>query len=451
MNPKIFTYTKQNITLPKKTNKDSSLVMTFLGTRRVLRSLILAASLTFSPLHGEERIWTSSTGTQLTAELTSYDGVTVVLRSSKGRVIKLALNKLSSEDQSYLKENHAPEAPEIKEATPPENLPIPLGQISGPIDTPEGKPYFIYLPKTMVAGEKAPLLLWVDAARSNANMLKRFLAIADLTGFALATPVGKLNSPNNWRDKKHKHTKSCLNHIAETLPIDTTRVIFSGGSGGGKAAWLNASKLPCIGVMPFIAHIPPKVRPPKGKFYYIATGASDWFRYDSARDAAKYGERAIHRLYPGGHTLGDRYWAEDGLLWLYSKHVYEKRSEFPHEIARFEARLAKHLTSLSAQRPHEAYYWTDFYLNQCPVSVAYRPVIQALHTELEKNPECPHYLAGRKELVRYSRKVLTGIEPRNSRGHITSKQENYAKKMKLEYAGLPQLPEIFEHLGSKTN
>jgi hypothetical protein len=64
------------------------------------------------------RTWTSTSGTELTAELVSAAGGKVVLKAAEGRVINLRLDQLSKADQEYLAslEKKKPDAAEDADA-----------------------------------------------------------------------------------------------------------------------------------------------------------------------------------------------------------------------------------------------------------------------------------------------------------------------------------------------
>ena len=80
-------------------------------------ALALATILSFTPLTADERIWTSSDGREIKAELVSYDleAEKVVIKTSRGEYT-LTFAKLSEDDQKYLRKLAAEEAEEKKKA-----------------------------------------------------------------------------------------------------------------------------------------------------------------------------------------------------------------------------------------------------------------------------------------------------------------------------------------------
>lgn len=86
--------------------------------------LLLVASVAYS---GEAvvRSWISVSGSVIEAEFVSLQLDTVVLRQPDGKMIRIAMNRLSSADQIWVQANRAgakPQVPEVKEETPLEKL-----------------------------------------------------------------------------------------------------------------------------------------------------------------------------------------------------------------------------------------------------------------------------------------------------------------------------------------
>lgn len=397
----------------------------------------------------ELREWTSTVGSKIEAKAIGLSDGKVTLKTGNGRTLVLALTKLSKEDGDFLKEHFKPEpldAPSFKAPS----LDHPLGEIVGPIEAAEGSSYYLYLPKTLADGAKAPLLFFTGPKPSKASTLERFTSAAELTGMVLAASVESKNQTNAF-EINHGHTKKCLNHIGKTLPVEVSRVFFSGTSGGGATSLYNASLLKCLGALPYIAYIPDGSSPSKKGFYYLASGAWDYNRYSSAGAAKKFKERATHRMYPGGHRMGRSEIAEEGTIWLYTRHIYEKGEDFPEEKTRFEARFMPYLTSLSEKDSQLAYYWTDHILNLCEASGAIRPLVENLHEKLAGDQSNVRYLAGRVALDDFSERVFAAEDGKGSLAeHTTPKIQKEAQSLVEEFSDVPKIKETAEELLKKT-
>ncbi len=408
----------------------------------------------------QERVWTSTVGSTITAKAMQVKSGKVSLVTDQGRRITLALDKLSKEDQKFLQEHFKPGAIEAPEYQSPEGLDYPLGKVSEAIDTGHGSSYFLYLPTTLAAGERAPLMFWTGSGKGSPQKFDRFKRIAELAGMIVGVSVDASNDyPDDDKTaegvfkKNNRITREALDHMAENLPVvNVERVFFSGGSGGGATAFYNASKLKSLGALPFIAYIPRIAEPPKTGLYFVGGGAWDYNRYLSANAAEKFGSRSVHRVYQGGHSSGKPHIGEEGMLWLYTRHIYEKRDEYAEELARFEARLSKWLIELSSRNPQEAYYWCHHLRESCKVTGEMAEIAASLEENLAKNSANILYLEARDELQKFSKKHLSPFGERagSKKAHSDPKVVKAAKLLAEKYQDVPEFGIIFEELQRPT-
>jgi len=420
--------------------------------------LLMATSLQAAPT--EDRVWTSNVGSTVTAKAVRVKSGKVLLVTDKGRKLTLPLAKLSQEDQELLLEHFKAGVIEAPEYQAPVDLEYPLGKITEPIDTGHNSSYYLYLPTTLAAGEKAPLLFWTGSGKGSPQNFDRFRTISELTGMIVAVSVDSSNEyPEGDRTaegvfkKNNRFTREALSHMAENLPVvDVERVFFSGGSGGGATAIYNASEIKSLGALPFISYIYRTLSPPKGGLYFVAGGAWDYNRYLSAYAAKRFGNRAVHRLYPGGHHSGKPNVGEEGMLWLYTRHIYEKRDDYPSELLRFEARLSRWLLERAASKPCDVYYWCYHLREQCEVTGELSDLVSSLEARLVKDPENIRYLEAWKALQNFSKKYFAphGEAAGSKMGHTTPKIENAAKELAEKYKGVPELGIVAEELQRPT-
>lgn len=152
----------------------------------LLLSHVLCLSLSAAPT--DERIWNSSAGTTLKASATDFQNGQVVFKTSSGRVIKVPLNKLSEDDQKFLKEHFDIKEAKLGEPTGSgrafitEGLAHPIGQATGPIDAGDGSNYYVYIPKTLRVERKAPLIIYNSAGGGKERVVNRYAQGAELNG-----------------------------------------------------------------------------------------------------------------------------------------------------------------------------------------------------------------------------------------------------------------------------
>ncbi len=399
----------------------------------------------------DERVWTAKMGSKVTARAVSFDGEIVALVTSAGKEIQLKIGKLSEPDQKFLRD-HFQQGGADSDETVPVDLPIETGKTLGPIQADEDSSYFIYVPENLIPGGRAPILFVTWSGGSNINSVDNFKKAADLLGIALGASKESKNGKGRLPINA-KHSKDCLSHIRETLPIDTKRTVFAGNSGGSVVAWRNAIYNPSVGCIPFNGYLPEEFKKPaKGRFFYVCGGAKDYNRYLSAYAAKTMSKESTHRFHPGGHVGSGPGPASDGLIWVYTRHLYDKRAEFPDEIRLIEGRLLKWLKQEFVENPHEAYYWTDHLLNTCEVTGSFRGQIEELHRTLSENANAVRYLEARKALVAFSAKQFAdlGKDGGSKFEHTTSKIEKAASRLKEKYAGVPGLDAVLEDLGQPT-
>lgn len=398
----------------------------------------------------EEREWTSTAKTSISGRAIALTNGSVELETTDGRKLKVPLDKLIAEDQLFIKKHFMGKLPTLPELTPPADLPFTQGEIHGPIDAGDGSSYFLYLPKSLSQGYKAPLFFWTGSSQSKPSTLKPFIKAAELTGMILATSV-ESNNKNRSSPSNVQHSGNCLEHMMNTLPIEKGRVFFSGDSGGGAVAFLNANSYKCSGVFAYISYMPDSKTPKNGDYVYTAGGAWDYNRYLSAFAARSYGEDGTHRLYPGGHRSERNHVAMEGICWLYSRELYDNLKDREEERQRFEARFSSYLREeLVPQYPHYAYFWCDHFLNLCKTDGPLGETLQDLSDELA--PTQQRYLDGRKALDEFSREQYAdlGRSQRSESAHTTKKIQSAAQKLEAEFGDVIEIGDTARELGKET-
>ncbi|MEM7146239.1 MAG: hypothetical protein AAF591_13965 [Verrucomicrobiota bacterium] len=422
------------------------------------RSLSVAITLLNSALlHAteptEERTWNSTAGTSITAKATAIENNSVTLVTSDGRPIQVPLDKLADTDRAFLADHF-----QIEPATPPgatastsipaTNLPHPLGQTVGPITTPSGSNYFVYLPTTLKADRKAPLILFTNAGGGSAKVIDLMLEGAELNGWIAACSVESRNK--NDTDDNFKHCKNAVEHLFATLPIDEDRLYFTGGSGGGAMSLRNASEMKHAGAIPIIGYIPPGAVVSGGK-YVVINGATDYNRYVSANARKLFGDDAIHRFHPGGHSKGPDWLMTDAMTWLNGLYLADDGKDLTDERIDFEASMIDWIKKLRENNePWRAYAWALFLQEQYDVSGDNEPVIEALVTELGDDEANRKYVEGLAALDEFSGEYLSGMGTGSLMSHTTTKIQKAAEEIAKDYAGVPHIEETAKALAQPT-
>ncbi len=239
----------------------------------------------------EVRAWKSTAGTTIEASATKVENGKVSMKAANGRVLEVSMDKLSAEDREFLKEHFA-----IKEPVPgqptgstvallADNPAYPPGKVSGPIDAGEGSHYYVYIPKNLREGRKAPLMLHTGSSGGNANAAKMYAEGAEIAGMITASCVESKNGTSF--EANHEHAKRCVAHLLANLPIDENRVYFTGNSGGGAMSFYNALRIKSAGNMPLIGYSKDG-KFEKNQYCYGIGGTRDYNRYATAGAVAQF-------------------------------------------------------------------------------------------------------------------------------------------------------------------
>lgn len=374
----------------------------------------------------------------------------MTLEKPDGSTLKIGLDQLDEAGQEFLRKHFAlkdepAEGAVVERGAAPSDLVHPLGEVVGPIDAGASN-YFLYQPKSLVAGRPAPLLFITGAGGGKAAMVARHKLGAELNGWIVAMSVesknGRASSP---------FIKDSLEHIKVNVPIDPERIYYTGGSGGGVRAIINLVEFGGIGAMPVIAHGGIDDLPSKPNQFYFIGGAHDFNRYGTAYLRAHYGKNAFHRFHPGAHAGGPADLAEDGMVWLNGRFLREQRKErgFAEEIADYEQSLLTWLQKMKGDRPYRALMIADYLLNDYEIEKENRAAVETLARELSGDPLNVQFLEGLKALDELSEDELSKLGGSSQKGHVSPKVNKEAQKLMEKYPGVPELGPIFENLQKK--
>ncbi|TAE78265.1 MAG: hypothetical protein EAZ65_05000 [Verrucomicrobia bacterium] len=400
------------------------------------------------------RDWKSSANTTIHADALALKQGIVTLRKDDGTTLKVPLAKFATDDQkallAHFGEEQAKAASGSGIAFVTEGLPHPIGKTSGPIKTGDGSTYFVYLPKTLREGRKAPLLHFNGSGGGSAASLKGYLEGAELNGWILAACVESRNS--NPIPSNHEHAKRCVEHLVSTLPIDRERVYFTGQSGGGAMSFYNAARLDAAGAIPLIGYIPQGTSIRKGH-YFICGGATDWNRYLCGQATVFLGKDAVHRVHPGGHSSTPSWILNEGITWLNGRYLGDasRKRELDPERADYEAALLAWIGVLREKEPHRALFWCRFLTDTYKAKGNTATAAEAIARELERDDINKLYVEGIAAIDEFSRDYYATFEYSGYANGLTSDRIiKAADKLAEKYAGIPFIEDTAREMGLKT-
>ena len=447
----------------------------------IICALIFLGSV--GPLLGKDgralRLWTSKKGTKVVARVVQLDDQSVTLRKRGGAEIILPLSKFIEEDQSLIKsafqkefeERDEPEPepePEfddeeenededLEDHLPEEDLPEEFqqgfGVFQGPIRASEGASYYVYLPTTLVKGQKAPLLFWTGHHKGKASTLDWMREGAELTGTVLAVSVESKNAGEKSLLNNLEYTKDCLKHISRKLPVETKWVFFAGNDRGAASALFNSDRFRCAGAFLVNGYIPRNTEGNGKGFYFVTTGTQNTNRYLAAKVVNTIGKDATFYPYAGNVRLPEGDVGLHGLIWLYTRHLYSMSRLRSSEVDRFEKRFKVWLKEHVHLSPWETLYYCQHLLITCDVEGEFRDFVLKIKAEVEEDPEAQNYMDARKAFGRFAEKVYAGyaaLDVRLDKNHTTPKIEVEVNKLVEKFGEAPYFGELFELLAQPT-
>jgi len=403
-------------------------------------------------IHGAEwtemRVWTSTTGSKVKAEASSLKNGQVTLETDGGKKITLSIRKLIKADQDFLIAHFSEDSPEEGELD--ENL--VTGKILGPIEADHDSHYYLYLPESLSAGVKAPLLLWTGGGGGKSEDLKRLINGAETAGMILAVSVeAKEGNEEQW-PVSLSHCKDCVRHITRTTPVDSDSIFYGGQGGGGAVAIHNAYKMGSAGTFTISGSISRWSDGSTKGHHFMAGPARCSSRYLTAQAAVALGPTAIHWFFPGESGPGQADTTELGLLWVYASHLYSEIAARGKEKTHFEKRFLPWLKSHLEIAPGEGLFFINHLLEECPLGGEFKETLEELQLKLNGEAEAVDYVKGRKATFKFSDDQLSGhgLQFEILKNHITSKIEMSAKRLHKKYGKLPELDRITEDLSKPT-
>ncbi len=401
----------------------------------------------------EKRVWHSLSGHKTEAIALKVSAGIVYLKKSNGRVVKVKMKLLTEADQEFLNKHFELNEAVVDDANPKASgseaatgLPLPAGQLSGPIDA-EGSHYYVYIPKTLKKGRKASLLFYTHSGGGGkGKLIKRLADAAETLGWIMAISV---ESSNKGR-QNGIHVAHCLNHILETLPVDKNRIHYSGNSGGAAMAFINTNIMKAFGVMPNVGYIPQGFSV-KAKVIYGMGGGYDYNRYLTAYAVSKFKRNGFHRMSPKGHGVGPSDHYMDGMIWMHCKYLKMGKAS-SDEKEDFEASIINWMNNLKSTNPKRAYSTACIVRDVYKISGANAKLNDAIIKELSADKTNQLYHEGLLDINELSRKRLAklGKGGNSLKKHFCKEAAKAAEKLKVKYQGVEEIIEVLNAIMKKT-
>ena len=178
----------------------------------------------------------------------------------------------------------------------------PLPTVSNPTQT-----FALYLPKSLPATGRWPLLLVFDPRSRGRAGAEIFAAAADRWGWAVASSNNTLSDDNSDPDRNVRAVNAMFPDLMTHLPVDPRRVYAAGFSGGAILAWIVGLETGALTGVISVGGRPPDGRETElPNFALWATAGRVDFNFEPTRELDELARRAgrPHRfeVFEGPHA-----------------------------------------------------------------------------------------------------------------------------------------------------
>ncbi|MBK1854823.1 hypothetical protein JO972_07620 [Verrucomicrobiaceae bacterium 5K15] len=416
--------------------------------------LLLQISFAIAAEPTELRTWQATSGHKVQAKATQVDEGTVHLEKEDGKVVRVPLAKFVAADQERLKKHFEisdePALADGSGAKAAEGLPHPVGEITGPVQAGTNSSYYVYLPKSLKQGRKAPLLFYTNSINGNGKWIQELTEYAELFGWVVAISVESCNKAGY--EKSKASCKLALEHIMATLPVDDERIHYTGNSGGGAVAFLNSETMAAYGILPNTSYALESVKV-RTTVVYALGGGYDYNRYLTADAAERYKKDGFHRMTKLSHNRAPADHRGDGMFWMHCKYLGDAKKDHQEEAKDFEISTLEWLATLKQDNPKRAYS------NAIVFQEIYQPegsngrALEQLIKELAEDKDNVLYHEALLAIDKFSGKYYAplGEDAGSEMGHKPPKRVVSAvEKLQLSYGHIPEINEVLEAMKKVT-
>ncbi len=360
----------------------SSLAAVLLGLK-----LLLLPAMAADPTALRE--WTAKGGFKIQAKALQVKDGKVQLERADGTKVVVDLDKFTDEDQAGL-HDHFDAAEDAGDMTAPAagepatDLPHPLGQATDELTCGDYH-YFLYLPKSLLQGEKHPVVFVMNPGGGDAGTTDRYQPGAERNRWIIA--VSK-ESKNEF-DGSAAAIDAMMEEVRKTLPVDENRMYTSGMSGGSRMAYqVSASHKEIAGVIPCGAG--GTLGSPKQVAYGLC-GTNCFNRGEMARSfKGLRGKDPVLRYFPGMHDWAGPELLDDAITHLNGVFLIGNPRQYEAELSHYIQGVTTLIQESEDKTPMRAFMWTSF-LNDRKVLPS---GLSATHNSLAQTPANVLYLKG---------------------------------------------------------
>ena len=391
------------------------------------------------------RIWNSKSGSKISAkasEMTQNGSIQLITKDD--RELTLGIDEFSEEDQAFLEKHFRKK--EIQFAAN-------AGTIKGPIRADAKTSYFVYTPKNLDPGTRAPAMIWTQSDGAKQETLQRFTEAADVLGMIIASPIearheGQVTLLNNF-----VHTRNVLSDVKRDYKISGHGIHFGGDKSGGAAALHNSLKIRSAGTYTVSGYLTPNMTGANQGHHFLAGSTNSSHRYMTAYAAAKFEDDATHMLYFGSREMPDSRNITIGMIWMYAQGLYENASSRGDEIETFEERVLPWLKELASISKGQAAYLTRMLNSDCRLKGLFKQEIGKLHTQLLQNNEAVAHVQGTDALDSFSETQLAkyGSHFKPLTEHSPKKFERMIENLERTFAKAQELQPVLKALAKPTH
>jgi hypothetical protein len=298
-------------------------------------------------------------------------------------------------------------------------------------------------------GREAPLLFYSNAVGGQKDRLEVLKDAAELGGWILAISMESSNKLGY--EESTKACESAVDDLLDTLPIDSDRVYFTGGSGGGAQAFQNASVMKAAGVMPYVTYIAASGTP-DAEDYFIIAGGCDYNRYCTAESRKELGRKATFRAHPGGHGHPPTWMLEDGMIWMNGRFLARHRKKYEDVARDYETDLIRWMKSKSSEEPHRVYATARFLKDEYGIESDKVDAVNELIRDLRQDDKNVMYMEGLAAIDKFAVAQLSkhAVKGNTPKGHADPKITQAATELAEEFAGTPVIEDTFRAMAGPT-
>lgn len=349
--------------------------------------LLILPALAAAPT--DVREWTAKSGFKIQAKALQINDGKVQLERADGTKLAVDLTKFTDDDQATLRD-HFGVTSDSSGTTPvatgeaATDLPYPLGKTTDELKCGDYH-YFLYFPKSLLKGEKHPVVFVMNPGGGGAGTTNSYQPGAERNRWIIA--VSK-ESKNKF-DGSVPAVNAMMDEVSKTLPIDEKRMYSSGFSGGSRMAYvISASHKKIAGVISCGAG--GALGSPK-QIAYGLDGTNCFNRGDMARSfKGLRGKNSILRYFPGKHVWAGPELLDDAITHLNGVFLIENQRLYAVEFPRYIQGVVDLVNETKDNNPMRAFMWTSF-LNDRKVLPS---SLSVTHNSLAAVPANVLYLKG---------------------------------------------------------